>query len=187
MGKRRQSGQTSKPSPVVLAEQSPSGDLTGPEHSLSRRACGYRASHRCRHRGRRATSVGTRFDVSALRMCIADVSRRVISMMSRLLIVAATGVVVLAAPVMAQTGSAPAASPTAHTTQRPMVKTAHEGRHASLYRRAQLKLKSMGDYAGRVDGRRHASYVRALERFQTAHHIRANGRLTPKTQRALGI
>ncbi len=45
----------------------------------------------------------------------------------------------------------------------------------------------MGDYAGPVDGRRHASYVRAVERFQTAHHIRANGRLTPKTQRALGI
>lgn len=107
-------------------------------------------------------------------------------MMSRLLIVAATGVVLLAAPVLTQTASAAAASPAAGTIQRPMVKTVHEGRH-SLYWRAQLKLKSMKDYAGPVDGRRHTSYVRALERFQTAHHLRANGRLTPRTQRALGI
>jgi hypothetical protein len=68
-----------------------------------------------------------------------------------------------------------------------MAKTAHQGRHAALYGRARLKRKSMGDHAGRVDGERNASYVRALERFQRAHHIRASGRLTPKTERALGI
>jgi peptidoglycan hydrolase-like protein with peptidoglycan-binding domain len=108
-------------------------------------------------------------------------------MSSRLLIPVLTGIVFLAAPASAQTASAHAASSTARSTQHHLVKTAHHGRHASLYRRAQLRLKSMGDYAGRVDGRRHASYVRALKRFQTAHHLRASGRLTPKTQRALGV
>ena len=108
-------------------------------------------------------------------------------MSSRLLIPVLTGIVFLAAPASAQTASAHAASATAHSTQHHLVKTAHHGRNASLYRRAQLRLKSMGDYAGRVDGRRHASYVRALKRFQTAHHLRASGRLTPKTQRALGV
>lgn len=108
-------------------------------------------------------------------------------MTSRLLIPAIAGIALLAVPALAPTAFAQAASPTVHMAQHTMVKTAHKGQHASLYRRAQLKLKSMGDYAGRVDGKRHPSYVRALERFQTAHHLRATGRLTFKTQRALGI
>ncbi len=108
-------------------------------------------------------------------------------MTSRLLIPALTSIALLTTPCLAQTGSAQAVSPTAQSMQHHMLNTAHQGRHASLYRRAERKLKSLGDYAGPVDGRSHASYVRALKTFQTAHRLPATGRLTLKTRRALGI
>lgn len=59
--------------------------------------------------------------------------------------------------------------------------------NATLYREAQQKLTDLRLYSGQVNGVRNASYVRALERFQRQHHIRASGRLTPQTRTALGM
>lgn len=59
--------------------------------------------------------------------------------------------------------------------------------YAALYRRVETKLKQDNLYSGPIDGRRTAAYVAALEKFQTAHNIKATGRLTPETRKALGI
>ncbi|MEQ1492383.1 MAG: peptidoglycan-binding domain-containing protein [Terricaulis sp.] len=59
--------------------------------------------------------------------------------------------------------------------------------NVTLYREAQQKLTDLRLYSGQVNGVRSASYVRALERFQRQHHIRASGRLTPQTRTALGM
>lgn len=121
-------------------------------------------------------------------------------MKTRFLLLGAATLTLLASPALAATGStaAPAAHPmgtpaaqsaasTGAARTQPTAARAQEGRYAGLYRRAQEKLKSMGDYSGPIDGVRNTAYVTALEHFQTAHHIRATGRLTHETVRALGI
>ncbi len=78
--------------------------------------------------------------------------------------------------------STPAAAPTRANNAAPARVT-----NVTLYREAQQKLKDLRLYSGQVNGLRSASYVRALERFQRQHHIRASGRLTPQTRTALGM
>lgn len=87
------------------------------------------------------------------------------------------------APATQRTAPAAATTPATHSA----TSNTRESRHASLYRRAEQKLKDMGLYSGAVDGVRNPQYVRALESFQRSHNIHVNGRLTRETMRALGI
>jgi Putative peptidoglycan binding domain len=122
-------------------------------------------------------------------------------MKTRLLLAAAAGAVSLLAgaafadpsPSTSTPASAPAhaaSTPSAaatHAASTPAATTASSSATTALYRRAQQKLKDLGMYSGDVDGMRSTAYVHSLEQFQTAHHIRATGRLNSATKRALGI
>ena len=140
---------------------------------------------------------------------VAPKPRKEHLMKSRLFLLAGASLALLASPALAQTGSpyAPAqpapvsstaaatqhAMPAAATTNaaapaaRNVASNTREGRNASLYRHAEKRLIELGLYSGAVDGARNAAYVHSLENFQRAHHIRATGRLTHETERALGI
>lgn len=59
-------------------------------------------------------------------------------------------------------------------------------RHNEVWR-AERELKKIGLYSGRVNGRDNTAYLSALTNFQETHGLRANGRLTPETVKALGI
>jgi Putative peptidoglycan binding domain len=83
--------------------------------------------------------------------------------------------------------AAHAATPAATHTASASASAAHTADYSGLYRQAQQKLKDLGLYSGAVDGTRNTAYVQSLQRFQTDHHLRVNGRLTTETKHALGI
>jgi hypothetical protein len=57
---------------------------------------------------------------------------------------------------------------------------------AALYTRAQTRLKALGLYAGKINGKRDPATVAAIKRFQARQQLTVSGRLTPETLRALG-
>ena len=54
-------------------------------------------------------------------------------------------------------------------------------------RNAQSRLRSLGFYRGRVDGRWGPGTQSAMERFQQGHGLQATGQLNPATAQALGL
>ena len=97
----------------------------------------------------------------------------------------------VAAPA-SSSGSAPmtsTAAPAAPTAQHATTQRSGSARAVATNwdRRAQAKLKELSLYTGPIDGHRNTAYVRALEQFQRAHNIQANGRLNSQTRTALGI
>lgn len=117
-------------------------------------------------------------------------------MNARMLLIGAAAATLFASPALAAPPS-PATTPapatvTASATTAPKavsgkVIEARATSHESLYKRAQEKLKAMNMYAGPVDGKRSPVFVKAIEGFQSAHKLKASGRLNHKTQKALGI
>lgn len=105
-------------------------------------------------------------------------------MKHRIALAAITAALALTSPAFAGTG-APAPAPTTRTAQVERSSTAQAGN--GLYRRAQRKLVRLHMYNGAVDGERNDAFVQSLERFQRAHHIRADGQLNPQTRSALGV
>lgn len=59
--------------------------------------------------------------------------------------------------------------------------------YTALYKRTQEKLKTLGKYAGPIDGSRNPEFVKSVEAFQKDHNLKATGRVTRTTQKALGI
>ena len=90
------------------------------------------------------------------------------------------------APISTAAAPARAANSQPAASVAPATHSMHH-RYEALYRRAQQKLKDMGLYTGPVDGQRNTTYIASLEGFQRSHHLRASGRLTSQTQRALGL
>lgn len=108
-------------------------------------------------------------------------------MKASLLLTAIASTLLLATPALAANGAPPGVSQTTSSTAQSANGEAsrHVGRHTE-YRRAQYKLKELGIYRGPVTGRRNETFVKALETFQTSHHIAPTGRLTRETMHALG-
>lgn len=91
------------------------------------------------------------------------------------------------APAPAQT-AAPAASSHAAMPAKTSAATSNAAAgYAKLYKAAQTKLKAADLYKGPIDGRRSPAYVAALKKFQADHNLKADGRLTPETRKALEI
>ncbi len=85
----------------------------------------------------------------------------------------------ICAPLTALADTAPV-KPAAAAHAKPAIASFEAAR-----REAQQKLQAAGDYKGPIDGKRNVAYVSALKNFQTAHHLKATGRLNAKTQAAL--
>lgn len=108
-------------------------------------------------------------------------------MKHRIALAAITAALALTSPAFAGTGAA-APAPASRTTSVEQRATQPQTQaNNGLYRRAQRKLVRLHMYNGAVDGQRNDTFVQSLERFQHAHHIRADGQLNPQTRAALGV
>ena len=85
------------------------------------------------------------------------------------------------------TSSAPAAQPATEANMpkaKPSTLVVQYNTAANI-KMAQTKLKSLGKYAGPVDGRTNVQFKTALIAFQKDHKLEATGRLNAKTLKAL--